>query len=301
MKAHILLVEDDTSMRDIIAQALTHENYQVTQAADGRAAIDLLTSARASDHPYEVVITDIVMNDIDGIEVMNCARSQPYEPEVMLLTGHASLDTAIAAVRAGAFDYLQKPCRIIRLLERVAAAIERRRSRHRQTEEARALQRIVEVIKHIEPSEESDGDLLINMAAAMRTSLTSDKQEADTRQHHPPHAEENEERYLRVGELSIDTFRHEVWFVNDRLHITPTEYTILSYLAAIPGRVANYASIAAHSHGDSIDETEAHELLRWHVRNLRNKFDRRYLVSVRGVGYMLIDPNEEEKEETDTP
>jgi DNA-binding response OmpR family regulator len=75
--------------------------------------------------------------------------------------------------------------------------------------------------------------------------------------------------------------------------MTPTEYTLLTCLATTPGRVVTYSDIANQTHSEHLDDTEAHELLRWHVRNLRHKLDRRYLVSVRGVGYMLIDPDEE--------
>lgn len=269
MTASILLVEDDDDMREVIARNLCKAGYQVTQAADGAAAITLLTRTFPGRPDYDVVLTDIVMGDIDGIEVINAAKSQPDAPEVLLLTGYGSLDTAIAAMRAGAFDYLQKPCPTTQLRERIAAAVQQRRDKQRQTQEAEAMRRITAIINQSEPG---------SIAPADEPSLATQSVPSQP------------ERYLNVGALRIDTHRHEVVFQDQPLHITPTEYAILARMAATPGQVVTFVEIAHPTYGTHINETEARELIRWHIRNLKHKLDEGYLVSVRGVGYMLIDP-----------
>jgi DNA-binding response OmpR family regulator len=103
--------------------------------------------------------------------------------------------------------------------------------------------------------------------------------------------EEPPDRYMRVGQLHIDTYRHEVSFAEKPLHLTPTEYMIVACLAATPGRVVSYGDIVRSIRGYEIEESEAHELLRTHIRNLRRKVDRRYVVSVYAVGYMLDEPD----------
>jgi DNA-binding response OmpR family regulator len=281
MTSHILLAEDDNNLRDVLVRSFQRAGYYVSQAANGQQAIDLLEQASDSDDIFEVVVTDIIMGDIDGVEVMHTARRQHYRPEVILLTGHASLDSAIEAVRTGAFDYLQKPCRVNWLLERVQQAIEHRQTRLRQAEEADALRRVADVISRAQPAAASSesgapGAVLPAEPAAL-----------------PAEPADISPRYLSVGALQIDTYRHDVVFQGQSLHMTPTEYTLLACLADTPGRVVTYSDIAAQTHSEHLDDAEAHELLRWHVRNLRHKFDRRYLVSVRGVGYMLIDPDED--------
>jgi DNA-binding response OmpR family regulator len=289
MNCRVLLVEDDTNMREIIGRALTKAGYQVSQAIDGQTAIDLLTHPDTAEEPFEVVISDIVMGDIDGIEVMDVARQQPYTPEVILLTGYAALDTAIAAVRSGAFDYLQKPCRIATLLERTQQAAEHHRARVRQTEESVALRRVVDILAHVHQSAPATPDPTTPEAAwldAIPAAL------ADASTNGTPEDADPQHRYHTVGQLSVDTYRHEVWFDDTAVHVTPTEYALLAFLSGRPGRVAEYSEIVGHTHGNNIDTAEAHELLRWHVRNLRRKFDRRYLVSVRGVGYMLTNPDD---------
>lgn len=276
MKAHILLVEDDTTLRETLARTLQRANYEVTQAEDGDTAITLLTQMDVASSGYDLVLTDIVMGVTDGVEVTNIARSHPDAPEVILLTGHGSLETAMAAIRAGAFDYLLKPCRTAYVLERVAAAIEHRQSRLRQIRDAQMLHAVSGFLKHLQnetPFEHVSEE-------TTTPDLKLDPKEA------PSH-----NRYRTVGKLRIDTYRHEVWFAEHRLHATRTEYMILNCLTDTTGRVVTYSTIMNHIRGYTISETEAHGLLRAHIRNLRKKLDRRYLVSVPGVGYMLADPD----------
>jgi DNA-binding response OmpR family regulator len=284
MTFHILLVEDDDNLRDVLARSFQRAGYRVSQAADGQQAIAMLEQASAPDDIFEVVVTDIIMGEIDGVEVMHTAKRQDYSPEVLLLTGHASLNSAIEAVRTGAFDYLQKPCRVSWLLERVQQAIEHRQTRLRQAEEADALRRVADVLSRSQPAASGNHDGSAPTAEALPAPTSTMSEE---------HAAEDDGRYLSVGGLQIDTYRHDVVFQGQSLHMTPTEYALLACLATTSGRVVTYSDIAAQTHSEHLDDTDAHELLRWHVRNLRHKLDRRYLVSVRGVGYMLIDPDEE--------
>jgi DNA-binding response OmpR family regulator len=186
------------------------------------------------------------------------------------------METAIAAIRAGAFDYLIKPCRTSKLLEQVAAAIQQRQVRLRQIKAENMLQSIVNFVQNTQTDEEAHP----TPGAATR----SPAQEQDE-----PQAAD---RYMSVGAIRIDTHRHQVWFEGNQIHVTPTEYAILECLANSAGRVVTYSDIIYRIRGYEMSESEAHSLLRAHIRNLRKKFDRRYLVSVYGVGYMLVGPDE---------
>jgi DNA-binding response OmpR family regulator len=292
MANRILLVEDDFYTREALALNLARAGYEITQADDGQQAIGLLTTEGAEGSPqvhYDVVLSDIVMGEVDGIEVMHTARRQPDAPEVILLTGHGSLETAIAAVNAGAFSYLLKPVQIAEVLERVAAAVQYHDQKRHHTQQAQGFQKIADVIQRLQDaSSQPAAAPPAPNAAASAGPPASDPAQADT--------STAPDRYLQVGELRIDTYRHEVWFGEESLHLTPTEYTIVTCLAAQPGRVMSYGAMAQHTHGPNIDESEAHELLRFHIRNLRRKIDRRYLVSVRGVGCLLDVPAAETHE-----
>jgi DNA-binding response OmpR family regulator len=262
MNAHVLFVEDDSDLRELIMRSLQKAGYQVTEAANGTQAIELLTLTDDARPAFDVVLTDIVMGEIDGTEVMKVARSQPDPPEVILLTGNGTLQTAMESVRAGAFDYLLKPCLIPRLLTRISAAVERHRQVQAQAHTDEAVRQPETVLTPSAPGP----DVVINGDSDPETGPG---------------------RYLTVGFLRVDTYRHEVWFDEQLLRVTPTEYEILACLATVPGRVVSYSDIAYHTHNTTMEASDAHDVLRHHIRNLRRKFDRRYLVGVRGVGYML--------------
>jgi DNA-binding response OmpR family regulator len=103
------------------------------------------------------------------------------------------------------------------------------------------------------------------------------------------------ERYLRIGALSIDSFRHEVRLNGKPLHMTRIEYALLHCLAESQGRVLTYSEIVRHTHGQTMDDSEALLLLKQHIRNVRSKIPSEYLINVRSTGYMLVDPAEAEE------
>lgn len=275
MNGHILLVEDDDKLRKMLARVLSRAGYEVTQVTSGEAAIDLLQPATASEQKYDVVLTDIVLGSIDSVGVTQVAIQQPDAPEVILLTGQGSLETAVAALRHGAFDYLFKPAEISHLLERLAAAVARRRARLQRDQEASMLRKITEVLMQSQEEE-----VLVSPDQAETVLAATELQ-----------------RYRLVGELRIDTYRHKVWLHAEQVHLTPTEYAILVCLAEMPGQVVRYEEIIRRTHRQTMPRDDAHSLLTSHVRNIRRKIDPHYLISVRGVGYMLTDPQAPEHPE----
>jgi DNA-binding response OmpR family regulator len=259
MKQHILLVEDDTKARSMLAYLLQHSGYQVTQAASGETALDLLER-----ESFMVVLTDIVMGDVDGIEVLYTARLQSYRPAVILLTGHGTLESCQAALRAGAYDYLLKPCTDDELLTCVARAVE-----HQQTE-----QRLREAASLITTLYQADTDRI--------------KRPADGADNAPPVRKIFTP--LRIGALTIGASRKDVTLDGCPVHVTPIEYTLLCCLAETPGSVRTYSDIVRSTHGLETDEAEAQILLRVHISNLRKKLSPAYIVNNRGTGYMLVNP-----------
>lgn len=268
MATNVLVVEDSAPLREWLARVLQRAGYSVTQAASGEDALALLHQAGDYRAPFDVVISDIVMGQVDGVVVTQAARSRAEPPEVILLTSHANLDTATTAVRLGAFDYMEKPAQPQKLVERVAAAAAKRAERLQQAEDAASWRAIVDMVGRTHAA--------------------------------PPAAEPAEaiaERYRAVGQLQIDTLRREVWFGGQLVAVTPIEYTILNTLARTPAAVVTYGALVQQTHGILSSEREAYGLLRTHVRNLRHKIDRSYLISVRGVGYMLDAPTPDDSNE----
>ena len=122
----ILVVDDDEDILDLIERHLSNRGYEVLTAYDGEQAISLLDKLM-----FDLVITDLKMPKFDGMEVLRKAKEKDPNIEVVILTGHGTMDSVVEALRdGGAFDYLQKPLHNIKQLSFVTKkALERKRLR----------------------------------------------------------------------------------------------------------------------------------------------------------------------------
>ncbi|NJN68528.1 MAG: response regulator transcription factor [Chloroflexaceae bacterium] len=270
MDGHILLVEDDTTACMLLADVLQGAGYRVTTAHDGETALNLLTHCA-----FDAVVTDIRMRDVDGVQVLQAATEREIPPPVLLLTGYGSLETAVAALRSGAFDYLLKPVAPENLLQRVEEAIQRYQTKRRQDMAIRVIEQGLAQFRNQEVPVERSEERSIALAPGQSESARKD-------------------RYVHIGLLHIDHFRHTALFDGKSLHITPIEYALLRRLAQSVGQVVSYCDIVRATHGHDTDDAEAQSLLKAHIRNLRRKLSPDYLVNVRGTGYMLVDPESTE-------
>ena len=120
-KIRVLIVDDEERFRTTLLKILTAKGIQATAASGGAAAL-----AELDRCAYDVVLLDVKMPGMDGIEVLKTLRERGCPAEVIILSGHAAIDTAMAIVRLGAFDYLLKPCEIEALLDKIYAAHDRK-------------------------------------------------------------------------------------------------------------------------------------------------------------------------------
>jgi two-component system response regulator PilR (NtrC family) len=120
----ILVVDDERSMRELLAIVLRREGYEVILAENGRAAIDLLQR-----EPVDLLISDIKMPDLSGVDVLRAAKNIDQDILGIMITAFASTDTAVEAMRLGACDYLSKPFDIDLLKMKVREKIENRQLR----------------------------------------------------------------------------------------------------------------------------------------------------------------------------
>jgi len=103
----ILIVDDDTALLSVLQNSLRNENYHVTVSSNGLDAID-----KCRANCYDLIVTDIMMPGATGLEVLTAAKKIHPETLVILITGFASLETAVRAIREGAYDYITKPFRL---------------------------------------------------------------------------------------------------------------------------------------------------------------------------------------------
>jgi DNA-binding NtrC family response regulator len=120
-KYSILLVDDDPYILEGIGADLESQGFQVTKANSGDAALELL-----QDNTFDLVITDLVMEDTDGIQVLKNTKKLNADTMVIILTGYGDMKSAIEALRQEADDYLLKPCESAEMLYRVNHCLEKR-------------------------------------------------------------------------------------------------------------------------------------------------------------------------------
>ena len=121
----ILVADDHDSLRRGLVRALTEAGHDVDEAPNGTAALE-----RLHEGPFEVVLTDLKMGGSDGLDVLRTAKTLNPSTAVILMTAFGSINTAVEAMKHGAFDYVQKPFEIEEMEVKIEKAIEHRRLRH---------------------------------------------------------------------------------------------------------------------------------------------------------------------------
>ena len=125
----VLVVDDEQSVATTIKAILELDGNEVTAVTTGKDAL-----AQLREHEFDVVLTDLRLDDLDGIEILRETQKLWPDTVAIMLTGYASLESAVAALRSGAYDYLIKPSDVDELRATIGRAIERRRLRQRLVE-----------------------------------------------------------------------------------------------------------------------------------------------------------------------
>lgn len=161
--AKILIVEDEKAIRNVLRNILQDENksFVISEAENGKIAIDLI-----SKEEQDLILCDIKMAGIDGMEVLDFARKNSPETAVVMISGHGDLETAVESMRMGAFDYISKPPDLNRLLNTVRNALDRNNlvkenkslkkkisKKYQMIGESAALKDVQEIIEKVAPTE----------------------------------------------------------------------------------------------------------------------------------------------------
>ena len=126
-EATILLVDDEVVFTNNMSKLLTKRGYRVTAVNSGEEALRAL-----QENSFDVMVLGLKMPGMNGIAVMHELSKLALSTEVLILTGHGSIDTALEAIRLGAYDYVTKPCEIAYLVSKIEAALERKTIRDKR-------------------------------------------------------------------------------------------------------------------------------------------------------------------------
>lgn len=260
-KYRILLAEDEENTRRATIRSLQLAGYSVEGASNGSEAIKKL-----NESDFDLLLLDIRMPDMDGIEVMKRLEKTGRSIPIIILTAFATLESAINAVKAGAIDYLVKPQHI----QEILAAIEKALIKSRSNKDNRVLSEM------------------------MRESLTILKGQ---------NLDENESKYtgiisgLKQERVFLELQEQRVIFLDEQTHtkkvieLTTQQASILQYLIDARGKVCSCGQIAQRAlNYPQITEPEGRSLIRPHILRLRQKIEKdlshpNIIVTVRGRGY----------------
>ncbi|SME87961.1 MULTISPECIES: response regulator [Desulfovibrio] len=134
MLATILLIDDEHGFVDTMSKRLSKRSLTVHTAYNGQDGLEIL----ANNHSIDVVVLDVKMPGIGGIDVLKMIKTEHPLVEVIMLTGHATVESAIDGMKNGAFDYMLKPCEMEELLAKIKDAYLKKQSQENKIYEARA-------------------------------------------------------------------------------------------------------------------------------------------------------------------
>lgn len=134
----ILIIDDERAIRRALREILEFENFEVDEAEDGQQGVEKATSTE-----YDLIFCDIKMPKMDGMEVLEALKNAAIEVPVIMISGHGNVDTAVQAIKKGAFDFIEKPLDLNRILVTVRNASDRTAL----VEEKKVLKKTVQRIK----------------------------------------------------------------------------------------------------------------------------------------------------------
>lgn len=261
---HILIIDDEASLRQTLARILQRAGFEVTTAASGKEGLSLV-----SEHPFDLLYLDIRMPDMSGLELLKIIHAKFPELPVILFTAQPDLNSAVEALRSGATDYLLKPLKPQAVIDRTQTILANQQMEWRKRE----LQRQIDTLQGELGALKSDN--------VPQPDLTSHQASA------------SDDRFLKRGVLTLDMHIRRVTMNERVINLPPTSFDYLLVLARHAPNVVDYQTLVSEAQGYEADRREAQELTKWHIHHIRQAIepDKRnpiHVINVRGTGYRLV-------------
>lgn len=270
--SRILVVDDEKSTRTAIGRALQLTGYLVNGAEDGEQALKCL-----ADTHYDVMLLDLNMPIMNGRQVMDVVREHYPDLQVIILTAHATLDSAIEAVKTGAVDYLLKPQSIAQINQAIGQALKRQFNKSQR-------RHLIDIIGEAMHTLQIDGD-----------ALSQDTGEQDELV-----------QPIELGGMYFDPEQRKLIIYDNESNseqlpahtseLTAHQSAILTYMVLHPMKVLSCLEISREALGyQNLTKSEADHIVRPHILKLRRKIetdpsDPRLIRSIRGKGYLFSPP-----------
>ncbi len=260
----ILIIDDEPNLRRSLGLILQRAGYAITTAANAAEALHLLRAGA-----YDLAFLDIKLPDQNGIQLLPQIRELYPDMPILILTAHATLDSAIGAVKLGARDYLLKPIDPESILSRVQELVKEERPIRRR-EIAAQMQNLLNELQSIEGKEPRP--------AAITTGVT----------------EPDPSRYLKCGFMLLDRHTNSVQVKDASISLPPSTFDYLVTLVRHSPNTVTYEKLVSESQGyQHLSRAEAREIARWQMHEIRKALEAdqrhpRLVITVRGMGYRLV-------------
>ncbi|HEX9330886.1 MAG TPA: response regulator transcription factor [Anaerolineales bacterium] len=261
---HILIVDDESSLRQTLARILQRAGFEVTTTATGGEALKLL-----AQHSFDLVYLDIRMPDVSGLEVLKTVHTKFPELPVILFTAQPDLNSAVEALRRGAIDYLLKPLKPQTIIDRTKAILANKQKERRKRDLQRQIDTLQDELNTLEREDSPQTEQILQQPNV------------------------SDDRFLKRGMLILDMHTRRVTMNERVINLPPTSFDYLLVLARHTPNVVDYQTLVSEAQGYATNPHEAQELTKWHVHHIRQAIEPDahspiYVINVRGIGYRLI-------------
>ena len=257
---HILIIDDEATLRQTLARVLQQAGFEVTTAENGDQGISFIQTTN-----FDLIFMDLRMPGIAGMDALKIIHASFPNLPVILFTAQPDLNSAVEALRNGATDYLLKPLKPQAVIERAQSVLENQQRETRKREIALQIEALQAELK------------------SLSTGKTGPLQAANL----------NIDRFIKRGALVLDLHKRCLIINEQTINIPHTSFNYLLVLARHSPDVVNYQTLVAEAQGYQADIREAQELTKWHIHQLRQSIEQdahapSFLINVRGTGYRLV-------------
>jgi DNA-binding response OmpR family regulator len=252
----ILVVDDEKNIRLVLKEGLEAQGYNVEEAANAEDALRLFER-----QSFDLVLLDLKLPGMDGLELLTRIHKRSPQTVIIMLTAYATLDSAVQALRQGAYDYLTKPSSIPQIVESVERGLLKKREQVRRAQVIDQLEQTLAELKRETLATQTPSDL--------------------------------KGRFVQTQTLMIDRGKRLVVRGDQAIGLSATEFDLLDYLVQHSDRLVTAREIVKEIQGYDLVEEDARPLVRVHIQRLRQKLEDdpenpNYVLNVRGRGYRFV-------------
>ncbi len=263
-QASILVIDDEPNLRNTLAAILQRGGYLATLAGDGKEALACLQG-----RDFDLAFLDLKLPDTSGLDLLPKIHQVSPELPVLILTAHATLESAMQAVRAGARDYMLKPIDPPFILARVSEILAEQAEPLRRRQIISQVQDLLAELRQVDSPGASSSMVAVPVAAV------------------------DPDRFVQCGIFTADLHTRHLIIESHMAQLPPTTFDYMVTLMRYSPEVVSFENLVKESQGFVMTRSEAREMTRWHIHKIRKALEPdtsnpRYVITVRDVGYRLV-------------